>query len=766
MGDKKRKGSSGATDLPPKKTKKSKGADVVADKPAASPAEVEPMSADNAPAAASKKSRKRAADFMNEEESTKAVAPTTASTAIEEPAVKKSKKSKKNKKSKEDQILTADGVNGVVEHPGDEDLETATAQKPANISMQAEAERTLDQELENDFRAVASEDEAGYVDEVEVEDNAAALLKGFDSDTEDKQEDTGLDLSTTPALPKSKKVQKKLDKIKAEGKDDGPGAVYVGRIPHGFYEKQMREYFSQFGDITRLRLSRNKRTGASKHFAFIEFASNEVAKIVAETMDNYLLFGHILKCKYAPPDSLHPDVWKGADKKYRKIPHEKLEREKLAAPKTADKWQKKVEKEQRKREEKAKKLKAIGVDMPASTLTNPADVVKDKLITAEEPKKAIEGSKPDTAEKEAKESKKEKKDKKDKKDKKNKDKTGNVEEEKAAPNQDAVSVEPEAAKAVESASAEKEAKPEASTETKADKSGPGVPLSKKERKALNKAETVPESEMTKEERKALRNARSKLAQAQAQAKTPKAGSDATGPSKPTEVAEQPSVEEEKVADAPADKKNETAPEPQPSKEDGKKAKKEKKEKKEKKKAKGSKEDETVARGEEEQPVKAVISADASKPTETEPEEQSAFATDADFVSFGDINNEEAQDGSESDAEAPEDTRATLSNASRGPTVPKGKAALKAYKKEKKEKKALKKKERRNLVKARGPKSGLVATNPKPAPLTVPGKIPGVPLLGKGKYDKVKRQAYKELKKNVLKRNILRKSKADQPATEA
>ncbi|KAL2400032.1 putative RNA-binding protein [Exophiala dermatitidis] len=763
MGEKKRKGSSGATDLPPKKTKKSKSADVVADKPAASAPKDEPVPADNASAVASKKSRKRAADFMNEEESTKAVAPTTASTAVEEPAVKKSKKSKKNKKGKEDQILTADGVNGVVEHPGDEDLETATAQKPADISMQAEAERTLDQELENDFRAVASEDEAGYVDEVEVEDNAAALLKGFDSDTEDKQEDTGLDLSTTPALPKSKKVQKKLDKIKAEGKDDGPGAVYVGRIPHGFYEKQMREYFSQFGDITRLRLSRNKRTGASKHFAFIEFASNEVAKIVAETMDNYLLFGHILKCKYAPPDSLHPDVWKGANKKFRKIPHEKLEREKLAAPKTADKWQKKVEKEQRKREEKAKKLKAIGVDMPASTLANPSDVVKDKLITAEEPNKAIEASKPDTAEKEAQESKKEKTDKK--KDKKNKDKKAeNAKEEKAA----AVSVEPEAAKDVESASAEKEAEPEASAETKADKSAPGVPLSKKERKALNKAETTPESEMTKEERKALRNARSKLAQAQAQAKTPKAGLDAKSPAKPTQAAEQPSVEEEKVADAPVDKKNDTAPEPVASKDDSKKAKKSKKEKKEKmekKKAKGSK-DETVARGEEEQPVKADTSADASKPTETE--EQSAFATDADFVSFGDINDEKAEDESESDADAPDgkSTRATLSNASRGPTVPKGKAALKAYKKEMKEKKALKKKERKNLVKARGPKSGLVATNPKPAPLTVPGKIPGVPLLGKGKYDKAKRQAYKELKKNVLKRNILRKSKAGQPATDA
>lgn len=38
-----------------------------------------------------------------------------------------------------------------------------------------------------------------------------------------------------------------------------PGAVYLGHIPHGFYEKEMASYFSQFGDVTRLKLIRSKR---------------------------------------------------------------------------------------------------------------------------------------------------------------------------------------------------------------------------------------------------------------------------------------------------------------------------------------------------------------------------------------------------------------------------------------------------------------------------------------------------------------------------
>ena len=54
------------------------------------------------------------------------------------------------------------------------------------------------------------------------------------------------------------------------------GVVLVSRIPYGFFEEQMRSFFSQFGVITRLRLSRNPKTGKSRHFAFIEFESKEV----------------------------------------------------------------------------------------------------------------------------------------------------------------------------------------------------------------------------------------------------------------------------------------------------------------------------------------------------------------------------------------------------------------------------------------------------------------------------------------------------------
>ena len=66
------------------------------------------------------------------------------------------------------------------------------------------------------------------------------------------------------------------------------------------------------------------QTGRSKHYGFIEFVSGPVAQIVAETMDNYLLMGHILSCKVIPKDEVHPELWAGANRKWRVVPTYRL----------------------------------------------------------------------------------------------------------------------------------------------------------------------------------------------------------------------------------------------------------------------------------------------------------------------------------------------------------------------------------------------------------------------------------------------------------
>jgi nucleolar protein 15 len=91
------------------------------------------------------------------------------------------------------------------------------------------------------------------------------------------------------------------------------GVVYLGHIPFGFFEAEMRKFFSQFGSIERIKLARNYKTARSRHFAFIEFANAEVAQIVADSMNNYMMFGKTLVCQYLTPEKVHPDTFLGSE---------------------------------------------------------------------------------------------------------------------------------------------------------------------------------------------------------------------------------------------------------------------------------------------------------------------------------------------------------------------------------------------------------------------------------------------------------------------
>ncbi|GAB1859253.1 Mki67 fha domain-interacting nucleolar phospho [Camponotus japonicus] len=108
----------------------------------------------------------------------------------------------------------------------------------------------------------------------------------------------------------AKKKKTSLTKCKSKSKQfkvkrRRKGIVYIGHIPHGFYEEQMKDYFKQFGKVTRIRVARSKRTGKSRGYGYIEFLYPEVAKIAAESMNNYLMCGRLLKATYIPPEKQH-----------------------------------------------------------------------------------------------------------------------------------------------------------------------------------------------------------------------------------------------------------------------------------------------------------------------------------------------------------------------------------------------------------------------------------------------------------------------------
>ncbi|KAL7069256.1 RNA recognition motif family protein [Cryptosporidium serpentis] len=98
------------------------------------------------------------------------------------------------------------------------------------------------------------------------------------------------------------------------------GVIYVGHIPLGIFEPQLKKYFSQFGPITRLKLCRSKRDGHSKGYAFIEFDCKNVAAIAAETMNNYILFKRTLKCHVVEPSKVHPKLFSRTHKIFKYLP--------------------------------------------------------------------------------------------------------------------------------------------------------------------------------------------------------------------------------------------------------------------------------------------------------------------------------------------------------------------------------------------------------------------------------------------------------------
>ncbi|TGJ85370.1 hypothetical protein E0Z10_g3408 [Xylaria hypoxylon] len=236
-----------------------------------------------------------------------------------------------------------------------EDIQPKRSKRSSSTTKRTEEKPALD----DDENQISEDDN----------DEAQALAKIVDSDAEadDVSPDEEIKDSELPKVPNQ--VTKVSDSDSSE-----PGVVYIGRIPKGFYEHQMREYFSQFGQVNMIRMSRNKATGQSKHFAFIEFAELGVAEIVAKTMDNYLLAGHILKVKIVPKSQIHEKLWVGANKRFKKIPWNKMAGNRLKRPHSESAWTEKISKEEAKRNERAKKLSELGYEFDAPKLKTIHDV--------------------------------------------------------------------------------------------------------------------------------------------------------------------------------------------------------------------------------------------------------------------------------------------------------------------------------------------------------------------------------------------------------
>jgi nucleolar protein 15 len=98
----------------------------------------------------------------------------------------------------------------------------------------------------------------------------------MDHDEEEEEDSDGEEDAEVKAAPSTEAVKSKLANLSSQvasalaqapqtaqgaaaASAKPTGVIYIGHLPFGFFEEEMRKFLSQFGTVLRLKLSRNKK---------------------------------------------------------------------------------------------------------------------------------------------------------------------------------------------------------------------------------------------------------------------------------------------------------------------------------------------------------------------------------------------------------------------------------------------------------------------------------------------------------------------------
>ncbi|CAG9772624.1 unnamed protein product [Ceutorhynchus assimilis] len=167
-------------------------------------------------------------------------------------------------------------------------------------------------------------------------------------------------------------------KEKKQKLEEGRGLIYIGHIPHGFYEEEMKNYFKQFGKVTNVKVCRSRVSGNSKGYGYVEFDHPEVAKIAADTMDNYVMFKKRVVTEYVPYEKRPKGLFHGTSSTLKHTSvrtrqgKEKHSKNKIQDSKTVIK---KAKKSLGRFNAKVKKLKSLGIQCKVSPLHSNDEII-------------------------------------------------------------------------------------------------------------------------------------------------------------------------------------------------------------------------------------------------------------------------------------------------------------------------------------------------------------------------------------------------------
>ncbi|MBM4147994.1 MAG: RNA-binding protein [Lentisphaerae bacterium] len=82
--------------------------------------------------------------------------------------------------------------------------------------------------------------------------------------------------------------------------------LYIGNVPFSSTEDDIKDLFSQFGQVARCHLVIDRETNRSRGFAFVEMGSDDEARQAMEKLNGYDIDGRKLVVNEARPREERP----------------------------------------------------------------------------------------------------------------------------------------------------------------------------------------------------------------------------------------------------------------------------------------------------------------------------------------------------------------------------------------------------------------------------------------------------------------------------
>ncbi len=82
--------------------------------------------------------------------------------------------------------------------------------------------------------------------------------------------------------------------------------IYVGNLSYSVTDDDLRETFSRFGEVSQVHLIKDKFSGESKGFGFVEMDDNSEADAAIKALNGNDMKGRAIKVNQAKPKAERP----------------------------------------------------------------------------------------------------------------------------------------------------------------------------------------------------------------------------------------------------------------------------------------------------------------------------------------------------------------------------------------------------------------------------------------------------------------------------